>query len=238
MVADDSGGGCYICTYTPPPTTTSTTSTSSNAEDDSGGSEDDPIWSTADYLTNEALGTSLSNLSTWFQFGATFFSSLGALSEIGLTTIGTFGGGAALSWLDNLLPIADVTGGLAGLAVGWEAGHLFHLGVTNPLETMLSNMSAQAAYLSDIFLGNTRIDVYQNNATLVIGQPTVTTGALAFVGSLTTVGIGDAIVDYVGLKYAKGELGRGVYDMFDIAGTRIPLSFVYPDLVSLQLGDE
>ncbi len=82
----------------------------------------EPIWSTADYLTITGIGDFLSSLSTWAQYSAAFFSWLGAISEVGFTTAGLFGGSAAVGWMDLGLPIADVTGGLAGGLVGWEGG--------------------------------------------------------------------------------------------------------------------
>jgi hypothetical protein len=193
-----------------------------------------PIWSTAKYQ-NEKLGKSLADLSTRLQHAANFFSYLGAISEVGFTTAGLFGGGAAVSWVDLGSPVADVSGGLAGGLVGWEVGHGIHTLVTNPIESGISTASTVTTYLSDIAYGNSRIDVYESNVTAVVGQPTATSAALTLVGNANTVGIVDAAIDQVGSWYADGKIG-GVYDLFGITGKTFSFSIMAP-YMSIQFGD-
>jgi hypothetical protein len=66
----------------------------------------------------------MADLSTKLQHGATFFSTIGAVSEVGFTSAGLLFGSGVVSWADGPLPIADVTGGLAGGLVAGEVGHL------------------------------------------------------------------------------------------------------------------
>ena len=128
--------------------------------------------------------------------------------------------------------------------VGWEVGHAIHLMFTNPMETFLSTASARATYLSDTFLANTRIDVYEDNVTLVIGQPTATNGSLALAGRFATIGIADATIDEIGKWYSDRKIG-GIYDMFGVNGNKIPIySTVTPSSSDIhawlyvQLGDK
>ena len=195
----------------------------------------DVIWSTAKYK-NEELGKFLANLSTRLQHTANFFSYLGAISEVGFTTAGLLGGGAAVGWIDLGFPVADVSGGLAGGLVGWEVGHGIHTLVTNPLESSVSTSSTIATYLSDIAYGNTRIDIYESNVTAVVGQPTATSVVLTFVGNANTVGMVDAAIDQVGSWYADGKIG-GVYNFFGITGESFYFSTEAPYL-SIQFGDK
>lgn len=103
---------------------------------------------------------------------------------------------------------------------------------TNPLETQVSTGAAITTYFSDIALGNNRIDVYSNHATIVVGQPTATTLGLTAVGNYSTFGVADAAIDQVGNWYSDGKIG-GAYDLFNITGKSIP---IFPYL-RLQFGD-
>jgi RHS repeat-associated protein len=199
-----------------------------------GNGNKKPIWSTAEYK-NEWVGDLLSGLSTKLQHGAEFFSDLGAASEIGFTTAGLLFGGAAVGWVDLGFPIADVSGGLAGGLVGWEVGHGIHLMFTNSIESGTSNLSTISAYASDLAYGNTRLDIYDTNATVVIGQPTVTSTTLALIGGANTVGIVDAGIDQVGSLYADRKIG-GVYDLFGVTGKTFQ-PFVFSPYINIQLGD-
>lgn len=198
-------------------------------------SNKEPIWSTAKYK-NEKAGKFLGDLSTRLQHAANFFSYLGGISEAGFTTLGLFGGGAAVGWIDLGSPVADVTGGLAGGLVGWEVGHGIHLLITNPIESGLSSASTITTYFSDFAYGNNRLDVYESNVTAVIGQPTATSAALTLVGNANTVGIVDAAIDQVGSWYADGKIG-GVYDLFGITGKTFSVSTMAP-YFSIQFGDK
>jgi RHS repeat-associated protein len=195
-----------------------------------------PIWSTAKYK-NEKAGKFLGDLSTRLQHAANFFSYLGGISEVGFTTLGLFGGGAAVGWVDLGFPVADVTGGLAGGLVGWEVGHGIHVLITNPIESGISSASTITTYLSDIAYGNTRLDVYESNVTAVIGQPTATSTALTLVGNANSVGIVDAAIDQVGSWYVDGKIG-GVYDLFGITGDKYMTPYFMSPYLSIQFGDK
>lgn len=190
-----------------------------------------PIWSTAKYK-NDKAGKFLGDLSTRLQHSANFFSYLGGISEVGFTTLGLFGGGAAVGWVDLGFPVADVTGGLAGGLVGWEVGHGIHSLITNPIESGLSSASTIATYFSDLAYGNTRLDVYESNVTAVIGQPTATSAALTLVGNANSVGIVDAAINQVGSWYADGKIG-GVYDLFGVTGKTFSAPYF-----NIQFGDK
>lgn len=191
-----------------------------------------PKWSTKSY-SNQDLGNSLAALSTKLQHSANFFSYLGAISEVGFTTAGLSGGTAAVGWVDLGFPIADVSGGLAGGIVGWEIGHGIHTAITNPIESGLSSAAALTTYASDFILENTRVDLYDNNLTLVVGQSTTTAVALTAIGNSNTIGIVDAAVDQVGSWYADGKIG-GAYDLFGITGKSISSPFGF---FTFQFGD-
>lgn len=181
------------------------------------------------------MGNFFADMSTKLQHGANFFSYLGAISEVGFTTAGVFGGTPAVGWVDLGLPIADVAGGLAGGMVGWEVGHGIHTMITNPIEQGLSGLSTTSSILSDVALGNSRVDLYENSVTVVVGQPTATAGVLTVAGNSTSVGIVDAAIDQVGSWYADGKVG-GVYDLFAITGRSITIP-IHSYSFSFQFGD-
>jgi hypothetical protein len=165
-----------------------------------------------------------------------------SVSEFGFTWAGLLFGSGAVGWLDLGLPIADVSGGLAGGLVGWEVGHAIHFLFTNPIETGLSNASTIATYLSDFALGNNRLDVYETHLNIVVGQPSATSLALALIGSMSTIGIADAAIDQVGSWYVDGKIG-GIYDLFGITGKslRLPAAWTLESTgpyVSIQFGDK
>ncbi len=90
--------------------------------------------------------------------------------------------------------------------------------------------------MSDFAYGNNRVDIYESNVTVVVGQPTATSAALTYAGNASSVGIVDAAIDQVGSWYADGKIG-GVYDLFGITGKTFSVSAIAPFL-NIQFGDK
>jgi hypothetical protein len=184
-----------------------------------------PAWSSANFTYNPDWGNTLATVSTGLQHLATFFSFVGGGAEtVGAlvgsqkgTAIGLFGGLA-----DGPLPFVEYGAGLAGLAEGASEGHMFHKFVTNPAESWASINSTRLTVVSDILLGNTRLDLYNDHAEMVIGQPTATSASLMLLGGVNPVGVIDFPIDLYGSFYAEGKL-PGAYDLFGITGDKIKI---------------
>jgi hypothetical protein len=185
-----------------------------------------PVWSSAKITYNPYWGTKLADISTGFQHLATVFSGIGGGAE----TIGALIGsqkGTAIGLFGKFtvapLPYVEYGAGLAGFMEGASEGHLFHKYVTNPAESWASRNSSTFTIASDFLLGNTRLDLYNDHAELVIGQPTATAVLLTFVGGLNPAGVIDFPIDLYGSFYAEGKL-PGVYDITQVIGNKIKLA--------------
>ena len=185
-----------------------------------------PEWSSRQLFSNKTLqeiGSRMSQWSTILQHGATFSSFLGGAAETtGALLGGEFGsitgilGGA----LDGPLPVVELGAGLGGLIEGAKMGNNFHKLVTDPIESRLSDAAATTTYLSDIILGNTRVDIYDGHTNIVISDSTATTIALAKIGGISKAGIFDFPIDLYGSAYVEEKV-PGVYGLLDVTGNKI-----------------
>ena len=185
-----------------------------------------PEWSSRQLFSDkiwQERGSKISQWSTNLQHGATFFSFLGGATE---TTRALLGGelgsvtGILGGALDGPLPVVELGAGLGGLIEGAKMGNNFHTMITDPIESRLSDASATTTYLSDIILGNTRIDIYDDHTSIVISDSTVTTIALAKIGGISKAGIFDFPIDLYGSAYVE-EKAPGVYDLLGVTGNKI-----------------
>jgi hypothetical protein len=120
---------------------------------------------------------------------ATVMSSLGAVVTIASTISGCILGSEA--------------GVLPGCAGGYAAGYVFHQGVTNPLETVLSAASLGATIWSDVLTQDTRINSWDVRR-WAVGEDTKTSAATFAAGTIITEPIIDAGIDIYASGYNHG----------------------------------
>lgn len=187
------------------------------------------LFTSRQLYSDQETGRALSKASTYLQHGATFFSFLGSVAEIGCTLVGGLGGSVALGWADSISPVGDFTGGLAGVAVGAAVGNAIHKGFTNPIETVLSSASTTATLAGDLATGNSNLTIYSSNATITLAESSATSIALTELGNSATVGIEDFAVDLLGSLSSEGAIA-GVYG--DSQGNILPIL----PFINFQLG--
>jgi hypothetical protein len=224
---------------------------------DPSGHDGVPWWSTTSILYNPLLGKAFGQLATRLQDIATAMSFIGGAAETGCAIYGAEVGlpvGAAAALIDGPAPVGDAAGavvGLAGLVEGAELGHAFHKVFTNRLETAFSTLSLGASVASDVLQGNTRLDLYQDRAEMVVGESTATSLATTGLGNLNRAGVVDFPIDAYASLYSHGAL-PGVYGITGTNGKKIritgsndfdpylPIRFTnnYPYEIYLKLGDK
>ncbi len=133
------------------------------------------------------------------------------------------------------IPEAPAVTGLAGLAGGYEVGHLVHKTITNKAEQFLSTASTYATIVSDIELGNTRIDGFYSYGKVTIGEQTASSVVMSIVGNYSNSGIFDAGIDIAGSLMSEGRM-PGIYHWFGVEGKSVYAGgAIYPSFI--KFGD-
>jgi hypothetical protein len=87
---------------------------------------------------------------------------------------------------------------------------------------LTSNASAILSYGSDILLGKTRLDIYEDRSELVIGEATSTAFVISLLGGMNRSGVVDTVIDGYSSCFAENKC-PGVYRLFGSSGKRFEI---------------
>jgi RHS repeat-associated protein len=119
------------------------------------------------------------------------------------TVMSSFGAFVTLASTISGCVVGTEAGILPGCAAGYAAGSLFHFGVTNPLESILSTVSLGATGISDYFTEDINGKLWDPR-TWAVGEDTKTSFTTWGVGQLITEPFVDAGIDIYASGYSHG----------------------------------